>query len=54
MKKCYGSKKQKRHAEYLERKFKRDTEKKRIENYNKVMREGNIEQMAAVMGIPLK
>ena len=52
--KDYGSKKKKRRAEFEARKFKREQEKKRIENYNKVMREGNIEQMAAAMGIPLK
>lgn len=54
MKNNYGSKKKKRKAGYLNRKLKRDMEKKRIENYNKVMREGTIEEMAAVLGIPLK
>lgn len=54
--KDFGSKKKKRRAEFEARKLKKDMEKKRIENYNRVMRDKNstIEEMAAVMGIPLK
>ena len=54
--KDYGSKKKKRLTEFEKRKLKRDMEKKRIENYNKVMRDksSTIEDMAKVMGIPLR
>lgn len=56
MKKNYGSKKKKRRAEFEAREFKRQQEKKRIENYNQIMKDKNstIEDMAAAMGIPLK
>jgi hypothetical protein len=56
MKNNYGSKKKKRRAEFEARKFKREQERKRIENYNKVMRDKNstLEEVAAVMGIPLR
>jgi len=54
--KNYGSKKKKRRAEYEAREFKRQQEKKRIENYNRINRDKNstMEEMAAVMGIPLR
>jgi hypothetical protein len=52
--KDYGSKKKKRKAEYEKRKAQKDQEKLRIENYNRVMREGNIEQKATAMGLKLK
>jgi hypothetical protein len=54
--KDFGSKKKKRRADFEARKFKREQERKRIENYNRVMRDKNstMEEMAAVMGIPLK
>lgn len=52
--KQYGSKKKKRREEYLQRETKRKMERERLANYNKVMREGDIEQMAAVMGIKLR
>jgi hypothetical protein len=53
-KKNYGSKKAKKRAEFEEREFARKKEKERIKNYNKVMREGTLEEMSNVMGIKLK
>jgi hypothetical protein len=52
--KDYGSKKKRRRAEFLKRKGAKEQEKLRTENYNRVMREGNIEQMAEAMGVKLK
>jgi hypothetical protein len=54
--KNYGSKKKKRRAEYLERETRRKLEQERLKNYNRVMKDKNstIEDMAAVMGIPLR
>ena len=54
--KNYGSKKKKRRAEFESLKFKREQERKRVENYNRVMRDKNstMEEMANVMGISLK
>ena len=54
--KHYGSKKKKRRAEYLERETKRKMGQEQLKNYYSVMNDKNstIEDMAAVMGIPLK
>ncbi|MHB8362431.1 MAG: hypothetical protein ACYDBX_02325 [Patescibacteria group bacterium] len=50
----YGSKKKKRYAEYLQREAKREQLKKQKDRYNEIMRKGNIEEMATIMGIRLK
>ena len=45
-----SNKKKKRHQEWLKREAKREAAKK----YNEAMESGDIERMAAVMGIKLK
>jgi hypothetical protein len=52
--KDYGSKKKKRYMRFLERENKRKQEKISQESYSKIMRTGNIEEMAKAMGIKLR